>query len=470
MKVTRTGAKGSQLREEGSTQKDSAEHEGYAGVHIPERIAETDNTNANESEKGMLEEIVSRHNLNEAFKRVKANKGSHGIDGMTVDALLQYLKENGETIKQSILDGTYRPNPVRRVEIPKENGKKRNLGIPTVVDRVIQQAIAQMLTPIYEKQFSENSYGFRPKRSAHHAIRKSQDNIDEGYKYVVDMDLEKYFDTVNQSKLIEVLSKTVKDGRVISLIHKYLKAGVVIKHKFEETEIGVPQGGNLSPILSNIMLNELDKELESRGHRFVRYADDLLIFCKSRRSAERTLTNILPFIEGRLFLRVNREKTVVDEAAKVKFLGFSFYRNKGETRVRIHPKSIVKMKAKVKELTSRSNGVGNDDRAMKLRRYIMGWINYFKIADMKSLLQTIDEWMRRRIRMIYWKQWKRVKTKFERLKSLGVHEQKAWEYANTRKSYWRTSNSPVLSKSLNNTTIKGLGYLFFSDYYRQVTA
>jgi RNA-directed DNA polymerase len=471
MKATDTEAKYSQLlRKEGFMRKNSAEHEEYAEAYISVGIPENDNTNANESEKGLIEKIVSRDNLNEAFKRVKANKGSHGIDGMGVDELLQYLKENGETIRQSILDGTHRPNPVRRVEIPKENGKKRNLGIPTVIDRVIQQAIAQVLTPIYEKQFSENSFGFRPKRSAHDAIRRSRENVSDGYKYVVDMDLEKYFDTVNQSKLIEVLSRTIKDGRVISLIHKYLRAGVVVKHKLEETEIGVPQGGNLSPILSNIMLNELDKELESRGHRFVRYADDLLIFCKSRKSAERTLANILPFIEGKLFLRVNREKTVVDEATRIKFLGFSFYQRKGETRVRIHPKSIAKMKAKIKELTSRSNGMGNDDRALKLRRYIMGWSNYFKIADMKALLQSTDEWMRRRIRMIYWKQWKRVRTKFDKLKSLGIQEQKAWEYANTRKSYWRTSNSPILSKSLNNNTIKGLGFLFFLDYYRQITA
>jgi group II intron reverse transcriptase/maturase len=468
MKVTKTGAKGSQLPKEGFTQKASTEHEGYAEAHIPARITETDNTNANLSGDGLLERIVSGSNLNEAFKRVKANKGSHGIDGMGVDELLQYLKENGEKLRQSILTGKYRPNPVRRVEIPKDNGKKRNLGIPTVVDRVIQQAIAQVLTPIYERQFSENSFGFRPKRSAHDAIRRSRENIQEGYKYVVDMDLEKYFDTVNQSKLVEVLSRTVKDGRVISLIHKFLKAGVVVKQKFEETEVGVPQGGNLSPILSNIMLNELDKELESRGHRFVRYADDLLIFCKSRKSAERTLANILPYIEEKLFLRVNREKTVVDEARRVKFLGFSFYSYKEETRVRIHPKSIVKMKTKVKELTSRSNGMGNEDRAMKLRQYITGWVNYFKIADMRKLLQTTDGWMRRRIRMIYWKQWKRVRTKLERLKSLGIQEQKAWEFANTRKSYWRTSNSPILAQSLGNDAIRGLGFLFFSDYYRQV--
>lgn len=470
MNVTETGDKGSQLPTEGSPQKNSAEHEGYAGVHVPERIAETDDTNANESKERLLEKIISRDNLNEAFKRVKANKGSHGIDGMGVDELLQYLKENGETIKEQILAGKYCPNPVRRVEIPKENGKKRNLGIPTVVDRVIQQAIAQILTPIYEQQFSDNSFGFRPKRSAHQAIRRSQQYIQEGYRYVVDMDLEKYFDTVNQSKLIEVLSRTIKDGRVISLIHKYLRAGVVVKHKFEETEVGVPQGGNLSPILSNIMLNELDKELEKRGHKFVRYADDMLIFCKSRRSAERTLTNILPYIEKKLFLKVNREKTVVDLAIRVKFLGFSFYTQRGQVKVRIHPKSIAKMKTRVKELTARSNGMGNEERAERLRRYIMGWVNYFKIADMKKLLQTTDEWMRRRIRMIYWKQWKRIRTKLEKLISFGIPKFKAWEYANTRKSYWRISNSPILAKALDNNTIKGLGFLFFSDYYRQVTA
>jgi RNA-directed DNA polymerase len=471
MNVTGTEEKYSQLpRKEGSRRKNSAEREGYAGAYVSERITENNTADANESKKGLLEEIVSKANLNQAFKKVKANKGSHGIDGMGVDELLQYLQENGESLRQAILDGKYRPKPVRRVEIPKENGKKRNLGIPTVVDRVVQQAIAQVLTPIYEKLFSDNSFGFRPKRSAHDAIRKSQSNIKAGYKYVVDMDLEKYFDTVNQSKLVEVLSRTIKDGRVISLIHKYLRADVVVKHRFEETEVGVPQGGNLSPILSNIMLNELDKELESRGHKFVRYADDLLIFCASRRSAERTLENILPFIEKKLFLRVNREKTVVDEARRVKFLGFSFYRHKGETRVRIHPKSIAKMKAKIKELTSRSNGMGNEDRAMKLSRYIMGWVNYFKIADMKMLLRSTDEWMRRRIRMVYWKQWKRVRTRFKMLQTFGIQKQKAWEYANTRKSYWRTSHSPILARTLGNNTIKEQGFLFFSDYYRQVIA
>jgi len=475
MNVTETETKCSQLptdesQKEGSPQKNSAEHEGYAGVHSSVRITENNITDADLSKERLLEGVVDRDNMNHAFKRVKSNKGAHGIDGMGVDELLQYLKENGSQLRQSILDGKYRPNPVRRVEIPKEDGKKRMLGIPTVVDRVVQQAIAQQFTPIFEEQFSDNSYGFRPGRSAHDAIKKCQTNIDEGYKYVVDMDLEKYFDTVNQSKLVEVLSRTIKDGRVISLVHKYLRAGVVVRKRFEETEVGVPQGGPLSPLLSNIMLNELDKELERRGHRFVRYADDMMIFCKSRRSAERVLNNIIPFIEKKLFLKVNREKTGVDYVGKVKFLGFSFYQMKGKTRIRIHPKSVAKMRGKVKELTSRSNGMGNELRATKLRRYIMGWINYFKLADMKSLLLQTDEWMRRRIRMIYWKQWKRVRTKLKMLKSLGIREQKAWEYANTRKSYWKTSNSPILSKSLTNNVIKGFGFLFFSEYYRQVTA
>lgn len=471
MNVTNKEIKYCQPLKEGSLQKDNSESERYAGVYDSLKITENNITNANVSRERLLEKILDKENLNNAFKRVKANKGAHGVDGMEVDELLQYLKDNGEQLKQSILDGKYRPNPVRRVEIPKEDGKqKRKLGIPTVVDRWIQQAIAQVLTPIFEVQFSDNSYGFRPKRSAHGAIEKCQENIENGYKYAVDMDLEKYFDTVNQSKLIEVLSRTIKDGRVISLIHKYLKAGVVVRQKYEDTEIGVPQGGPLSPILSNIMLTELDRELERRGHRFVRYADDLIILCKSKRSAKRTLEKIVPFIENKLFLKVNKDKTVVEYVGKVKFLGFTFYQYKGKARIRIHAKSIAKLKRRIKEMTARSNGMGNDSRKDKLRSYIMGWVNYFKIADMKTLLQDIDEWMRRRIRMVYWKQWKRVKTRFKMLQTLGIYKQKAWEFANTRKGYWRISGSPILSKSLNNDTLKKFGFIFFSDYYRQVIA
>jgi group II intron reverse transcriptase/maturase len=333
---------------------------------------------------------------------------------------------------------------------------------------VIQQAIAQILSPIFERQFSDNSYGFRPRRSAHGAMKRCLENADAGYKYVVDMDLEKYFDTVNQSKLIEVLSRTIKDGRVISLIHKFLRAGVIERHTFKETGVGVPQGGPLSPLLSNIMLNELDRELGRRGHKFVRYADDLMIFCKSRKSAQRTLRNILPYIEKKLFLKVNIEKTVVAYVGRVKFLGFSFYKHKNGMKLRVHPRAIAKMKAKIKEHTARNNGWSNDHRIDKLKRYIRGWINYFKIADMRTLLKQTDEWMRRRIRMVYWKQWKKIRTRFKMLKHFGIKEGKAWEFANTRKGYWRISNSPILSRSLNNETLGNLGYIFLFNYYEQV--
>ena len=282
------------------------------------------------------------------------------------------------------------------------------------------------------------------------------------------MDLEKYFDTVNQSKLIEILSRTIKDGRVISLIHKYLRAGVIERHSFKETEIGVPQGGPLSPLLSNIMLNELDKELERRGHKFVRYADDMMIFCRSMKSGIRTLANIIPYIENKLFLKVNTEKTEVASIRGVKFLGFSFYKKKDEIKIRIHPKSVDKMRNKIKEYTSRNNGWSNEYRKCKLKRYIQGWVNYFKIADIKTLLKRTDEWMRRRIRMIYWKQWKKIRTKYKMLKHFGINEDKAWRYANTRKGSWRISKSNIMNYSLDNKTIEELGYLFLSKYYRQV--
>ena len=470
MNVTKEGIKYRQLQIEDYLQMVSAERKEYAEVYASSRITENNITNTDMSRDDLLEKIIDRDNLNQAYERVKSNKGAGGIDGMGVEHLLPYLKENNKTLIQKIKDGKYRPNPVRRVEIPKEDkGKVRKLGIPTVVDRVIQQAIAQVLTPIFEEQFSDNSYGFRPRRKAHDAMAKCIENANQGYKYVVDMDLEKYFDTVNQSKLIEILSRTIKDGRVISLIHKFLRAGVIEQHTFKETGVGVPQGGPLSPLLSNIMLNELDQELERRGHKFIRYADDLMILCRSKKSAKRTMEKIVPFIEKKLYLKVNHEKTEVAYIGKVKFLGFSFYKKKEGMRLRVHPKAIAKMKSKITEHTQRNNGYGNEKRIDKLRRYIRGWINYFKIADMKQLLMKIDEWMRRRIRMVYWKQWKKIRTKYRMLKHYGINEWKAWEYANTRKGYWRISNSPILSRSLDNQTLKELGYLFFIDYYRQVS-
>jgi group II intron reverse transcriptase/maturase len=431
-------------------------------------MAEKGDTNTPEQPHGLFEFILSPENLNTAYKQVKRNKGSGGVDKMQIGELLSYLQTHREELIMTLRKGDFKPQPVRRVEIPKDNGKKRKLGIPTVVDRVIQQAIAQQLSPIYERQFSASSYGFRPKRSALQAVEQCQRYANEGYRYVVDMDLEKFFDMVCQSKLIEVLSRTIKDGRVISLIHKYLRAGVVVQGQYEETPSGVPQGGNLSPLLSNVMLNELDKELERRGHRFVRYADDCMIFCRTKRAAERVLASIIKFVEDVLYLKVNREKTVVADIKDVKFLGYGFYFNKKGCRIRTHSKSIAKMKAKIKELTSRSNGWGNDRRKEAVRQYITGWLNYFCLADMKGLLERTDEWYRRRLRSLIWKQWKRIRTKQRNLIKLGIPKQKAWEYANTRKGYWRTANSPILHRSITNDRLRQAGYIFFSDYYKTV--
>lgn len=446
--------------------KDRAEPEGYVGGQTYMRITENSFTNVDRPQHGLLEEILSPTNLNKAYRRVKGNAGAAGVDGIGADELLSFLSTHKDKLLESILNGKFRPNPVRRVEIPKDNGKKRMLGIPTVVDRVIQQAIAQILSPLFEQQFSQTSYGFRPKRSAHQALRKCQEFIDDGNIYAIDMDLEKFFDTVNQSKLIEVLSRTITDGRVISLIHKYLRAGAIVQNSFVETELGVPQGGPLSPLLSNIMLNELDKELEHRGHRFVRYADDCVIFCKSKRGAERTLANIVPFIEGKLFLKVNREKTVVGYIKDIKFLGYTFYVFQGKGRLRVHPKSLSKMKETLRVLTSRSNGWGNDKRKEMLKQYITGWVNYFKLADMKKYLMNLDAWLRRRLRMIIWKQWKRVRTRLRYLIKLGIPKFKAFQFANTRKGYWRTAKSPFLSTSIRSDSLVRAGYTFFSDYYR----
>ena len=464
MNVTESRFKDRQLHIEDYLQMVSAEQKEYAEVFDYSKITEKSGVITDYWTDNLLDLILRKENLNKAYKQIKANKGSGGIDGMQVDELLPYLRENQETLIQKIRDGRYKPNPVRRAEIPKETkGEFRKLGVPTVVDRVIQQAITQELTPIYEEQFSENSYGFRPKRGAHDALRQCQKNVNEGYVYVVDMDLEKFFDTVCQSKLIEVLSRTIKDGKVISLIHKYLNAGVIANGMFESTETGMPQGGPLSPLLSNIMLNESDKEIESRGHRFVRYADDCMIFCKSRKSAERTLKNIIPFIERKLFLKVNRKKTGVAHISKVKYLGYTFYRNKGKCRFRVHPKSVTKMKDKIRELTDRNDGMSNAKREEKYQQFVRGWVNYFRLADMKKLLRETDEWARRRIRAVYWKQWKKVKTKYRMLKALGLEHWKAKELACSRKGCWRMAQ--VLNQIFSNKIITKLGYTSMLDYY-----
>ena len=467
MNVTKNEIKDRQLHIEDYLQMVSAEQKEYAEVSAHSRITENNDIITDFQTDELMERILQSENLNKAYKRVKANKGAGGVDGMSVDELLTFLKDNQKQLVQKLKDGKYKPNPVRRVEIPKETkGETRKLGVPTVVDRVFQQAITQVFSPIYEEQFSENSYGFRTKRGAHDALKQCQQNVNDGYAYVVDMDLEKFFDTVCQSKLIEVLSRTIKDGRVISLIHKYLNAGVISNGMFEKTDVGMPQGGPLSPLLSNIMLNELDKELERRGHRFVRYADDCMIFCKSKKSAVRTLENIMPYIEGKLFLKVNREKTKVAHISKVKYLGYSFYRYKGKCRLRVHPKSIAKMRAKLKEITSRSNGWGNEYRALKLTQFIRGWVNYFAMADMKQLLRSTDEWLRRKIRAIYWKQWKKIKTRYRMIKKFGLPEWKVHELANCRKGIWRSAK--MLNSVFTNKVIVSLGYMTMADYYLKI--
>jgi group II intron reverse transcriptase/maturase len=416
----------------------------------------------------LLEKILKRDNLNIAYRRVKSNKGSHGADGMKVDELLPYLKQHGKALIASILEGTYRPNPVRRVEIPKPEGGIRLLGIPTVVDRMVQQAVAQVLTPIFEETFSDNSYGFRPGRDAKQAIVKAKEYMDEGYKWVVDIDLAKYFDTVNHDKLMALVAREIKDKRVLKLIRLFLHSGVMINGVVVGTVEGCPQGGPLSPLLSNIMLTELDGELERRGHKFCRYADDNNIYVKSRKAGERVMRSITEFIENKLKLKVNKDKSAVDRPWKRKFLGFTFYQWYGKIGIKVHEKSINKFKAKIKEITSRSNAWSMEYRITRLRQCILGWLNYFRIADIARITKELDEWTRRRLRMCFWKQWKKIKTKLENLKKLGAKDGKAWEHANTRKGYWRIAKSPILETTLTNSYLEKLGYTSIYKRYKQV--
>jgi len=469
LKDTRKCVDSRQLHKEGYLCENRVELEDNAGALSISSMSEKAGNGGTGNAKRLLEEILDRSNMNKAYKRVKLNKGSHGIDGMSVDELLHFLKENGNQIKQSILEGTYCPAPVRRVEIPKPDGGVRLLGIPTVLDRVIQQAISQILTPIYESEFSDNSYGFRPGRSAHQAVKKCKEYIEAGYNWAVDIDLAKYFDTVNHDKLLRLLSeKKVDDSRVLSLIRKYLRSGVMINGVVMTTEEGTPQGGNLSPLLSNVMLNELDNELENRGLKFCRYADDCNIYVRSRKAACRVMESITGFIEGELKLKVNKEKSAVDRPWKLKFLGFSFYRKKGGMGLRVHSKSVIKFKEKLKKITGRSNAKSMTQKMLELKQVITGWVNYFGVADMGKLVNGLDEWLRRRIRMCYWKQWKKIKTRHDNLVRLGIEDSKAWEFANTRKGYWRISGSPILSRTFTNQRLKEIGFLFIAERYSEV--
>lgn len=455
-----------------STQSDSRppnnrpEAESYEGVQTFMRVEDGClTTEQPKTEYPLLEQILSPANLNAAYLQVKRNGGAAGVDRMDCDHLPGYLTEHGEELKERIRQRTYRPNPVRRVDIPKDNGGKRQLGIPTVVDRMFQQAIAQVLSPIYERQFNEGSYGFRPGRGGKQALIAATKIAEQGYRYAVDIDLERFFDTVNHAKLIEILQRTIRDDAVVSLIHRYLNAGVMKGDKYEPSEEGTPQGGPLSPLLANIMLNELDKELERRGHPFVRYADDGLIFCRSKRAAERVRESITRFIEARLKLKVNHEKTEVSYIGRLKFLGYGFYVRNGKCRLRLHQKTEAKLRRSLKAITSRSNGMGYGKRKDALRQYLRGWTEYYSLADMGSKVKETDQWLRRRIRMCIWKSWKRTKTRVRNLIRCGIDKRNAYEWGNTSKGYWRIADSWILHRAISTEAMQRQGYDWIGCYY-----
>lgn len=411
----------------------------------------------------LIDRIVDTDNLNRAFKRVKQNNGAAGVDEKDIVATRLYLQEHGNEIIKLIREGKYKPQPVRRVEIPKPNGGKRKLGIPTVTDRVIQQALVQILSPIFEKQFSEFSYAFRPNKSAHQAIEQARGYIEEGYKFVVDIDLEKFFDRVHHDKLMSLVAKTITDKPTLKLIRRFLQAGVMDNGVVTVNREGTPQGGPLSPLLSNIILNELDKELEGRGHKFVRYADDCNIYVKSTKAGERVKNGVSEFIEKKLKLKVNEEKSAVGKPNARTFLGVSFYKMFGKTRVYVPKKSKRRFEDKLKKLTNRNWGVSMEYRIHKVNQLIQGWGNYFKIGDIKSYCEVIDAHIRRRLRACRWKEWKKVKTKYRNLRKLGISKNNAWKNANTRKGYWHISNSPVIDNAMNNKYWQKLGLKFLKD-------
>ena len=414
----------------------------------------------------LLEDVLERDNMLKAMYRVIRNKGSHGIDGMKTDELREHVKRTWTTVKSKLLEGKYNPSPVRRIEIPKPDGGIRLLGIPTVQDRMIQQAIAQVLSEIYEPTFSESSFGFRPNRGVKNAIKQSETYINQGYRWVVDMDLEKFFDKVNHDILMGKLEKKIKDRRLLKLIRKYLESGVLVNGIKVSSEEGTTQGGPLSPLLANIMLDGIDKELEKRGHKFCRYADDCNIYVKSKKAGIRVMDSVTKLIENNLKLKVNKNKSAVDLVTNRKFLGFSVYYRKGKFKIRIHDKSIKRFRDKIRDITNRNRGISIDERILRLNDSIRGWINYFGIADAKRKLKILDSWIRRRLRACLWKQWKKTKTKYKNLIKLGISKSQAYQFANTRKGYWRISKSPILDIALNNGYFKSIGLMSLSNIYQ----
>ena len=427
----------------------------HGGVPV-RRVMELFNPNEN-----LLMRILSKENMAEAWKRVKANQGAPGVDGISIEQFPEHTRPLWNQIRQSLLTGRYQPSPVRRVEIPKANGGTRPLGIPTVLDRLIQQAIAQILSPIFDPAFSESSFGFRPGRSAHHAVYKVREYIREGYRTAVDVDLSKFFDTVHHDVLMRRVAEKISDKRVLRLIGKYLLAGVMVQGRLQETPLGVPQGGPLSPLLANIILDDLDKELEKRGHRFARYADDFIILVKSHRAGQRVMGSIKHFLEQALKLRINLEKSRVVPTNQAAFLGFTF---RG-TKIHWLEKAFREFKRRVKELTGRSWFVSMDYRYKKLAEYLRGWMNYFGIAEYYHPIPEIDHWLRRRLRMCYLKQWRKAKTKVRELRKLGTSLHAAIPVAISRKGPWRLAKTLATQTGMTNQWLKDQGLLSVKDLW-----
>jgi len=408
------------------------------------------------AEEQLMEEVCERENCKQALARVKSNKGSPGIDGMTVEQLPGHLKEQWPAIREQMLSGTYKPQPVRRVEIPKPDGGVRELGIPTVLDRFIQQAVMQVMQRRWDGTFSDHSYGFRPGRSAHQAVEKAQEYLAEGYRWVVDLDLEKFFDRVNHDRLMARIARRVSDKRMLKLIRAFLTAGVMEGGLVRPVDEGTPQGGPISPLLSNIVLDELDQELEKRGLRFVRYADDCNIYVRSQRAGERVMESITRYITKKLKLKVNDKKSAVGQPQERKFLGFSFTWER-EPRRRIAPKAIARFKKRIRELTRRTRGVSIERMAEELSRYLRGWLGYFRRCQTPSVLERLEKWMRRRLRSVIWKQWKRGTVRFGELRKRGVGKELSAKTAGSAHGPWRLANSPALSMALPNAYFASLG-------------
>ena len=453
---------------ESCSQRDSAERKGYVRAHRSFNRIWKERDSA---EPDILSKILNKDNLNRAYKRVKANKGAPGVDGMTIEQALPWLKEHNHELTERIWKGHYTPSPVRRVEIPKPDGGVRKLGIPTVVDRIIQQAITQQLMPIFEPLFSDGSYGYRPGRSAKDAIQKIKEYAEDGYTRAVVLDLSKYFDTLNHELLINILRRNVKDERVIQMIKRYLKSGVMENGVVMETEEGSPQGGNISPLLANIYLNEFDQELSKRGVPCIRYADDIVLLAKSERASERLLESSTKYLEKTLKLKVNREKSrtvSVFAIRNFKYLGFCLGKNGKGIYIRVHAKPWKKAKDKLRKLTSRSR-CGSIVGAMKrIEVYMRGWLNYYGIADMKNNIKNLNGWLYRRIRMCIWKQWKLPRTRKRKLLGLGLPEWVACEGAYSRKAYWRMANSGVVKSALTKERLIHWGFYDLATAYQSV--